>query len=545
MTFEQGWEKGEGSCWKEREREKDRCGTISVMQTAQNDATQLPMEVWYVVLRRKTDPSMWQMCRMVCRLWREIVPPIAPRSKKGATAQRLVLECRRMLANRLGAKGWLQCLRYLDEETGGAFASGNADVFLHALKGGHMEVCEWMVESKGLPKSRLDADLCIRHAALSKRADALEWFGRIVPGLGLDPPTVATSEVVESLPLEFLRRIRDKGFWSPIFAWHVCMFSAEGGRLDVLDWLRDEKVDVRGAWESVAMIGASAGGNLAAVEWLLRNVEQAGWYPVMSHEDARMRHPQIFEWAVLREAYVSAGVDLMATAAFHGNLGSMLWLERAGRASATDLAANAALLSGGADVLAWLHERGAQPDPGCWTRILTLYDRPSCRISETERVHRVRTVAWLLDTQVGMTREDAFHACRCAAVLGSVDLIERVLDKGFLSERPSGFADYVVHAAAEHGRVGAMQHLCDNIALSEHNRVTMMERAIAYGRTEAVAWMIEAGFPHSHGMAIEIDMALRHGFVKLAAWMDQRFGPSPSPLSPSPSPSPPGLRHWW
>ena len=213
----------------------------------------LPTEIVSVILHHASKSSkkvMWVVGRMVCRLWKDLLPAPDPHKR--------IWLSRNDVARGAAKGGHLEVLKWLREiypnrDWGFGVTAG-------AAKGGRLEILKWLRE-QGADWSM---DTCA-YAAKKGHLDVLKWLREN----GCPWNRLTCIMAAHQGHLEVVQWARLNGC-----AWaltgkssNACLFAAIGGHLEVLKWLRENGCP----WTSATCFAAAAHGHFELLKWAREN----------------------------------------------------------------------------------------------------------------------------------------------------------------------------------------------------------------------------------------------------------------------------------
>lgn len=490
---------------------------LTLTQRSDNwTTTELPNEVWFRIIHSHASKAMWPICREVCHAWRSLLHRSVVRLAGYGTpcTDKIAGAYRDAVCTTLASKGWTGCLLHL-LEMGWRIPES---ALYASLRGGDTNTSRWILENVGEGFAP-SWGRCLSAAARSGSEEAIGWVKGATPGGAVLGP-FGTEDALEFGQLDTVEWLWERGkrdhSW---LAYCIACAAARRGRLRVLEWMLGQG-DMIGVWSSVVVDVAGDAGRLDIVKWLLDKT-RSSWRPVASPFDGRMRHTELFKWAVsgeMRAARVSLDdEELACSAAYHGNVECLRWIcERSGIAVSAKVA-NHAAASGRTEALLWTVEKGVPPDSGCWELVVT--NRQSIADERTRR-DAIAVLEFLVST-VGVPDRLIGLVCQRAVWLGDSAIVGRLI-----STRSPSNTDELWVAATRYAGIEVLRVLKERLPRpGESVAIAAADR----GDVPIFRWLIEqGGCKHSPGMRMEMDVAMSKGRWELATWINQH--PSHSSL---------------
>jgi len=221
----------------------------------------------------------------------------------------------------------------------------------NASLGGHLEVLIWCVENGCVAYHCF----CYEEAAKGGHVNIIEWLYSKRYWLGLDVwKSAARHGRINVLELLYVYRKNDP-YEKRISNWHSALYesAAEGGHIEVLDWLDERGLD--GILQANAGASAAANGHLNVLLWI-KSKGYSMSTDICSYA-AKGGHLSILIWLVENGCVFDSFTFTMA--AQNGHLEIVKWLRENGCPWDESVCCDA-VYGGHLNVLIWLRENGHQ-----------------------------------------------------------------------------------------------------------------------------------------------------------------------------------------
>ena len=188
------------------------------------------------------------VCRVVCRLWRSLVPPPSPRRTPNHEEIPFFFK----FASTVAFRGHLSLLQWARAND----CPWDPSTCAKAARGGHLEVLKWAREN-GCSWNESTCSTAARKGHL----EVLMWARE--QGCKWEAGSMA-SDAARGGNLELLKWVRERGArWDSV----TCSLAARHGHLEVLKWLREQGCP----WDSYTCHHAARGGHLEVLKWARAN----------------------------------------------------------------------------------------------------------------------------------------------------------------------------------------------------------------------------------------------------------------------------------
>ena len=304
--------------------------------------------------------------------------------------------------------------------------------------------------------------------------------------------TILTRKAALDGRLDALKWLHERPGSHSVVDWATCMYAAQGGHLETLQWLRANEYP----WNSFTCDTAAEYGHLACLDWAFDH--NCPFSPSALALAAKNGHVECVHWLLARKCTMTH--PAISGAAMNGHLNVLRLLRERSCPWDSD-APCAAAAHGHLDCLRFLL---SPPDICPWSGT-----QVTATAAENGHVHVLR---WLI-TRNGSLCKLRLNACRLAAQNGHIPVLELARDRdAFVFDHPT-----LCTWAAFGGKLETLKWL---IAHGSPVGADVAKEAAEHGHLDVLKYL-KAQFPEQYTEFPRKAMVLaaRHNYAEVVEWL--------------------------